>query len=354
MLKEERHQRIIRALQESGSARVSDLAQKLQSSRATVWRDIDTLAKRGLVTKVHGGATLVHPSDGPALMERSLELVPPRPGLAIGFQVPESLYYFGPVISGARRACDRAGARLVVCVSDRGDLSDAVETLIDSDVDGMLLTPDFRTDTAVETSRWIAGLDRPVVLVERISPGLDLPGVRSVTSSREAGVYAALEHLQAQGHTRVGLVTLSNRGEAMRRVIAGWRLAARDLGLNTDNDEPREWIGNEPDEVVDGIRDAEVTGVLCMNDAFAAKVVRAFRRVGIVIPDQLSMISYDDEIAEHLKPPLTAVSPERETVGFVAVQQMLALLSNGDPGPARRISIDPKLVIRESTAPPPS
>src|SRR5699024_5133509 len=135
------------------------------------------------VTKVHGGATLVRNNEASASMERSLELVAPRPGLAIGFQVPESLYYFGPIISGARRACERADARLVVFVSGQAELPDAVETLVDSDVDGMLLTPDFRVGTGAETARWIAGLDRPVVLVERVSPGLALPGVRSVTTA---------------------------------------------------------------------------------------------------------------------------------------------------------------------------
>ena len=354
MLKEQRRQSIMRALQESGTVRVSHLAEALESSRATIWRDIDELARRGVVTKVHGGATLAHPHTGAEGIEEGLELAPPRPGLVVGIQVPESLYFFGPIIAGAKRACELAGAELVVSISGYldEDVREAVDTLIDAEADGMLLTPNFTPLTSADSSRWMRNLDRPVVLVERECPGLDLPGARSVSTAREAGSYAALQHLESLGHERVGLLSLNDTVEPMRRVIDGWKLACRDLGLNTDCAEPPVWIGEDLPKMVEEIRAAGITGLLCMNDALAARLLREFRRVGLKVPEDLSLIAYDDEIAEHLSPSLTAVSPERELVGFIAAQQLLALLSNGDPGPGRRITIDPSLELRESTAPP--
>lgn len=354
MLKEQRQQSIVRVLQESGSARVSDLAHTLESSRATIWRDIDQLARRGVVTKVHGGATLVQPDRQDEDVEKGLELASPRHGLIIGFQIPESLYYFGPIVTGAKRACELAGAELVVTTSGYGldDMYEAVEGLRDVDADGVLLTPTFTPSNTAETTRWLASSPTPVVLVERELPGLGIPQVRSVSTAREAGTFTALQHLQGLGHEHVGLVSLNDSSEPMRRVIDGWHGASRVLGLNRDTERLPVWIGQDSDEIVTGILESGVSAVLCMNDAFAAKLLRALRRAGIECPDQLSVITHDDELAEHLKPALTAISPEREMVGFLAVQQLMAMLNNGSPGPSRRIAVDPKLVIRSSTAPP--
>ncbi|HIY25020.1 MAG TPA: substrate-binding domain-containing protein [Candidatus Brachybacterium merdigallinarum] len=354
MFKNERQQAIVRALQESGSVRVAELAEMLKSSRATIWRDIDELGRRGVVSKVHGGATLTHPLPTGGIVQQSLELAPPQPGLVIGLQVPESLYYFGPIITGAKRACELAGAELKVGISgyQDDDIREEAAILHEAGVDGLLLTPSFAPSKVEETCRWITDLDLPVVLVERESPGLGIPGARTVSTSREAGTHAAMAHLKLLGHENVGLISVNERVEPMRRVIDGWQIACRDLGLNTELTEPPLWIADDSKELVDAIVDSGITGVLCMNDALASRLLRHFRRRGIEIPKHLSLIAFDDEIAEHLEPPLTAVSPERETVGFVAVQQALAMLSNGDPGPGRRLTIDPTLVIRESTAAP--
>lgn len=355
MLKEERRQRIIRILQSDRTAKVSDLARQLKSSRATIWRDIDDLAAKGQVVKVHGGATLVETAEESAGIERRLELLTPQAGLRIGFQAPEATYYYGPVITGARRACELAGARLVVMLSGYApdDVRETLATLEDTGVDGLLMSPTAGyPDAGPGPWEIVNSMERPVVLVERECPGLDLGGVRSVSTAHEAGVYSALQHLKGLGHQRVGLVAQSDRGDPMRRVTEGWRTASRALGLNADLEVAPEWIAQDPDEIVAAIKAVGVTAVLCMNDAMAGRMLRAFRRQGVSIPDDLSVIAYDDEIAEILKPPLTAVSPDREMVGFVAAQQLMTLLSNGDPGPGRRVHIDPRLVERGSTAPP--
>ena len=333
MLKEERLQSIVRALQEGGSARVSDLAETLASSRATIWRDLDELSRRDLVTKVHGGATLAAAQRASETSPVGFDPVPHRAGATVGFQVPASLYFFGPIIEGAKRACELAGAELMVSISGYADedVREAVGSLLDAEVDGLLLTPTFTPRQAEQTSQWINALDRPVVLVERESLGLELPGLRAVSTTREAGSY-----------------------EALRRVIDDWQLACRDLDLNTGCEHSPVWIGDDPRELVDSIAVAGVTGVLVMNDALAARMLRELRRAGLRVPDQLSLIAYDDEIAEHLSPSLTAISPAREQVGFVAAQQLLSLLSDGDPGPGRRITIDPTLRLRDPTAPPPA
>ncbi len=348
MLKEERRQRIVRILEAERSAKVSDLARQLSTSRATIWRDIDEMAAQGRVTKVHGGATLALGNELAVGSEHGLEVGPLRPGLRIGMQVPDANYYYPPVIAGVQRACDLAGASLLVMRSGYpvGGVDEAVAILLDSDVDGLLLSPTQRGENLD-----IPETGRPFVLVEREKLGVESRGVRSVSTAHEEGVHTAISHLQGLGHRRIALVARSAKGAPMRRVVEGWRTAAQRLLVGPD-DYGLEWVGDDAAAAMEQLRANEITAALCMNDVVAAQVLRETRRCGLTVPRDLSLIAYDDELAKNLKPALTAVSPDREAVGFVAAQQLLTLLSNTHPGPDRRIRIDPRLVIRDSTCPP--
>ena len=72
---------------------------------------------------------------------------------------------------------------------------------------------------------------------------------------------------------------------------------------------------------------------------------------GISVPDDLSVIAYDDEVAQLFTPALTAVSPPREAVGEAAVDLLVKRLA--DPSrPVHRVVLSPRLNVRGSTAPP--
>lgn len=98
----ERHDRLLGLVRDRGSARVSDLASQLGVSPVTVRRDVEELAGRGLLDRVHGSVSW--PQD----------TVPAGPGsagsgLVLGMLAPSATYYFAEVIRGAHEAAARAG-----------------------------------------------------------------------------------------------------------------------------------------------------------------------------------------------------------------------------------------------------
>src|SRR5690606_5172684 len=99
------------------------------------------------------------------------------------------------------------------------------------------------------------------------------------------------------------------------------------------------------------------TALLCQNDCCALGVVRAASRMGIAIPSQLSVIGFDDvDFAALVTPPLTSVRVNVREMGRRAVRELMIQM-NGGAQPhacACRVRLIPELVIRESTAPPPT
>jgi DNA-binding LacI/PurR family transcriptional regulator len=94
------------------------------------------------------------------------------------------------------------------------------------------------------------------------------------------------------------------------------------------------------------------TALLVHSDPEAISVVRHCEERDIPVPDALSVIAYDDEVAGLFSPALTAVRPPREWVGRAAVDLVTARLA--DPSrPVNRTIVSPSLLIRDSTTPPP-
>ena len=98
-------------------------------------------------------------------------------------------------------------------------------------------------------------------------------------------------------------------------------------------------------------RGPRATAIVCFNDVVAVGTIRAARRLGIAVPDELSVVGLDDiPIAELLEPPLTTVRQPMRDLGARAVDLLLAALQEGEP--SRRSRLSGELIERASTAPP--
>ncbi|MFI5916743.1 substrate-binding domain-containing protein [Dactylosporangium sp. NPDC051541] len=348
----QRHERLLSELRRSGSVRVTELARELGVSELTIRRDIALLAERNLVTRVHGGATL--PSQAAAGD-------PPRrngrPGtrFTIGIVVPSLDFYWPPIVAGARAAAAALGVTLQLRGSsydpdeDRRQISRLVEG---NQVQGLLLAPSLDA----EMIDWIGRLPVPTILIERqphrwTATPRQLEWVRS---DHALGAEIAVHHLHQQGHRRIGLV-LSRGSPTSEHLLQGWRSACVELSI-ADTMVVRESVALAAREHRRIIRDllaecrrALITALIVHSDPDAMSVAQFCAEHGVAIPDDLALVSYDDEVAHLAEPALTAVRPPKHHVGRLAVELMVSRLIDGDRRPSQRVLVAPELVVRRSS-----
>ena len=95
------------------------------------------------------------------------------------------------------------------------------------------------------------------------------------------------------------------------------------------------------------------TGLLCVSDAFALEVLRAATDLGLRVPEDLSVVGYDDSrVAATSRPPLTTIRQDVVAKGRLAVTALVRAINDPDSAPPERVVLPAELVVRESTAPP--
>ncbi|MER7772594.1 substrate-binding domain-containing protein [Kitasatospora sp. NPDC096140] len=348
---EERRARILDVVRESGSVRVTELAERLGLPTVTVRRDVAALAENGLLRRSHGSVSL--PQGGTPGHRRA-----GGAGPVVGMLVPTVGSYFDEIIEGARSAATTAGARLVLGISpyEAQDDRAQVERILGSGIDGLLFTPNWRPG-APDEGDWLTKLPVPTVLVERrAAAGAVAADLDAVVSDHRHGVLLALRHLAALGHRSV-LLAARNDTWTAHEVRAGYAEAARVLGIEahpvvdvhpwgTDPIAPADpqWLADRlADHAEQGVR-----AVLVHNDRDAIQLPQLLRARGLRVPEDLALISYDDVFAALTTPPLTAVAPPKQAVGTVALDLLLRRMSTGSDLPAHHIGLLPTLVVRSS------
>ncbi|WP_092381772.1 substrate-binding domain-containing protein [Micromonospora phaseoli] len=351
----QRQERLLAALRGNGAVRVRDLAREFGVSELTIRRDIAALAQRGLVSKVHGGATL--PVRGGT--DKQPRRAPMR--FTVGMVVPSLDFYWPSIVGGARAAA----AALGVNIQLRGSSYDPDEDrrqisllIAGQQVQGLLLAPSLEDDRAEGMLDWIGHLQMPTILVER-QPQRWTPATRQiewVRSDHALGLEIAIHHLRQQGHRRVGLV-VSRGSPTSAHLLRAWQAATADPAVS-DVLVLREWVtlGTTGDRDVIGrlvrrCRQAEVTALIIHSDSHAIAIAQVCDEHGLKIPDELAIVSYDDEVAHLADPALTAIRPPKSHVGRLAVELMVSRLLDGERRPAYRVLLAPELVVRDSSRP---
>jgi DNA-binding LacI/PurR family transcriptional regulator len=357
----QRRERLLAELRRRGAVRVHDLAVLLEVSDVTVRRDIIALAAQQLLTRVHGGAMLPAPATPTAAKPRRART--PATRITLGMVVPSLDFYWPSVIDGARAAAAALGADIQLRGSSYDTAEDRrqITRLIDTGaVHGLLLAPDLTGAGAAELVEWIGDRPVPSVRVERLPPtwGPAARPLEWVRTDHGLGIELAARHLWQLGHHRIGLV-LSTKSPTSEHLARGWATACAGLGLPDDMvirasvrlDEPghRQAIG----DILRRCDRSRVTALIVHSDPDAMAVAQLCAEQGRRIPDDLALVSYDDEVAHLSEPALTAVRPAKRHVGRVAVELAVSRLLEGDRRPSQRVLVCPELVIRASSVPRP-
>jgi DNA-binding LacI/PurR family transcriptional regulator len=367
----ERHERIIELLGQRGQMRVSDLANELGVSAVTARRDVELLERHGALHRRHGvayaldaGAAPAKPS-GRARAEVRQGNGGRSSGPVVGMVVPSATYYYADVIRGARAAVGDVGGRLLIGLTnyDLAEEREQIRQLQSRGAKALLLTPAWPTGMAPEEEAdRVATLGVPTVLVERRGQlGFRVDELDRVCSAHAHGGYLAVRRLASLGRQRIAVVARESPTAA--QLQAGARSALRHLGVAEESQlvltspttatpaEVEQALNRALDHVVEG----RIDGALVHSDADAVQFLQLAQRRGLQVPEDVSLIAYDDEIAGLADPAITAVAPQKFAVGQAAARMALRRLaemrraSAGLPlSPRHHIELLPELRVRES------
>ena len=220
--------------------------------------------------------------------------------------------------------------------------------LMDRSVEGFLVI-----DTALQH-----GLPLPAIAV----PGhRNIPGVTNIVLDHRRAAELSLRHLHQLGHRRIafmrGRPSSSDAEDRWKSLMA----VSRELGIEvspelimqvenaTSTPELGYPITNELLQ-----RTRNFTAIVAFNDLAAVGAIRALRNHGLRVPEDVSVVGFDDfEAAAYYNPSLTTIRQPLREMGYMAARLLLAKI-RGEKELPPEVPIVPELIIRESTLPPPS
>ncbi len=313
-------------------------------SLTTVRRAYDELVREELVVRRRGAGTFVAPRQ----QRRSAR------GATVGVMIPETDLYFGRALQGIEDQLAASGAALQLTTSnyDIEREQTAIRSLQERGVDGLILVPLLSRDAARDRERVeeLLGLPMPVVLMERRLAGAGArDATEHVVSDHEGGAFDAVRHLVTLGHTRVALA-YRNDAYTGRGVRNGYRQACEALGFEPLEHEASAlaWSASLADDVVADLMHREVTAALVFGDREATMVEAAASRAGLRVPEDLALVSYDDEVAELAEVPLTAMAPAKHRMGQLSAELLVRRIAEGSARCLHQVWLRPQLVVRES------
>lgn len=264
--------------------------------------------------------------------------------------------YSSLVLSGAIHAAIEANFEILVTTEDAvcasGGFKDLGEWLRreQHDVDGYILVT---TALSPSTASAVLGVGFPVVLIDPIN---SVNGnVVKISADNLTGGYMATKHLIDLGHRRIAHITGPTLSIAAIERHNGYRKALTEAGIeysaNLLSASPFTYEGglNAGIALLGNINPP--TAVFAANDLIALGVVESARRLGISVPEQISVVGFDDTfIAAQSAPTLTSVHQPIKDMGQIAVKTVALLLSDSEKV-ERRIQLATTLTVRDSTAP---
>lgn len=260
--------------------------------------------------------------------------------------------YYANMVYGLQRATREAGKALMISsgYADQDQEARAVIELVDRSCDGILLY--LERPLRADVIDIIRSARIPVVMIGR--QGCEVAG-GSVQLDNFGGAKAAMDYLFEQGHRRI--VHLSGQSEFGDTVARLEGVAAALAAHGMTMDDIRVVRGEFSQEFGYAATTAlleeghEFTAIFAGDDDMAAGVLLALRHAGRSVPQDVSVIGFDDTFhARHLWPPLTTIRQPVDEIGEAAARLLLKILG-GSTGPLQEITIGTSLIVRDSVGP---
>jgi LacI family transcriptional regulator len=267
--------------------------------------------------------------------------------------------YSAEIIQGVIDAAAPTGTHVVVtrratgAPPVEGPPDDWARGLADTGVRALI------TVTSMMSAEQLAALGHAGVHLVVIDP-LELPNVdvTSIGSTNFVGGLSAAQHLLDLGHRRIAFLGGHPGAACNQARMSGYRAALE----RADVDVPADYVRSTHFMYADGVLGGAAlldlpvppTAIFAASDEIAVGVMEAARARGLGIPEDLSIVGFDDtQLARMSSPPLTTVRQPLAEMGRVAVRTALRLIE-GESIDSHHVELATELVVRESAVPPPA
>lgn len=264
----------------------------------------------------------------------------------VGMIVPDVTdLFFSKVIEGVEAYFNKKDYMILLCNSRHSGEQEKqyIKQLQNRSVSGIILA----SPNSIELVKDLR--EGPYILIDR---GLNERDEGNLLVQEYEGAYAGVQHLIDQGHKKIGMLTNKSGYYEMQE-----RYQAYKECLSNNNIEFKsEWISDGPVTIDGGyhaakklLSRAHITALFCGNDQMAVGAYRAAYEKNIRIPQDLSVIGFDDlEISSYLNPPLSTISQPTFNIGYEAAKYLLQAIEQPEEA-IPNIVFETKFITRGST-----
>jgi DNA-binding LacI/PurR family transcriptional regulator len=326
--------------------KIAEVALKVGVSEATVSRVLNS--KPGVSAATRQAVLTALDVLG---YERPTKLRGTRARL-VGMVLPELQNPIFPALAEAvGGALVQLGFTPVLCTRTVGGLTESeyATMLVDQQVSGVV----FCGGLTANEHEQLLGRGVPVVMLNAAN---SYPGFPRVSTDDVAAVQMAYRHLTSLGHRRIGLLVGPEGHEPSHRKVASFReLTARSEGTVSGLISHAMFSFEGGHAAATDLIEAGATGLICGSDVLALGVTRAARRVGKRVPEDVSVVGFDDSaFMNYADPPLTTLRQPIESMARAAVTLLVNQIGSRTTTTApKELLHEPELVVRGSTGPAP-
>lgn len=244
----------------------------------------------------------------------------------------------------------KQGYRVFYCSTGNDDerSEELIKSLLQANVDGFIITPTEKLEKSID---YLVTLKKPVVLVDRYFPGQN---VSHVAMDNYDGGYTATEYLIKKGCRNIALVNNTSGMIQMQQREKGYTDVMKKAALFNENYILYlDFHSSEENKIASIIsffqKNPEIEAVFFLANYMGLAGLQAFRNLGIKIPEDLSVISFDDHYSFKLHTPsISVVEQPIENIAIKAVSLLMDQMTNGNDILMEKMLLKGKLVIRES------
>jgi LacI family transcriptional regulator len=329
---------------------IRDVAKKAGVATTTVSRVLNNSGYVSAATRARVEAAIQELGYVPNRVARSLRLKRTNTLALVVTDITNP--FWTTVVRGVEDAANAAGFTVILCNTDESESKqDAyLQVLLQRRVDGILFTP---VCSAPEPVKRVQRQKVPIVVLDRRVPGAQVDVVRG---DSEGGAYELVRHLLDLGHTRVAALSGPETVSTSVERVVGYRRALREAGLSED----AEWVrygqftqrfGYETTtEIFAQAR--RPTAIFATNNFIAVGALRALRDGGLRVPQDVSLVCFDDLASAVLIDPfLTVADQPAYEMGRRATELLIARVSDPAVDGHQEIVLPTQIIVRRSCRP---